>query len=215
MIRIILLGPPGSGKGTQAERIVEKYDVPVVATGDIFRQNIADGTELGKKAKSYMDAGELVPDELVIELVVDRLNRDDCKEGFLLDGFPRTVAQAEALDKVLKELNAELDKVLYISVPDEELIKRISGRRLCRDCGKPHSIASFKENDELKCDACGGELYQRSDDNEETAANRIKVYDENTAPLVEYYRGKGLLTEISGDKGTDEVFADIISAVGE
>lgn len=215
MTRLILLGPPGSGKGTMAERINEKYDIPAISTGDIFRENIAGGTELGKKAKSYMDAGDLVPDQLVIDLVEDRLAQDDCKKGFLLDGFPRTNAQAEALDEILKKQGAALDKVIYMSVPEDILIKRIAGRRICKVCGQVHNINQFNEGEVMKCLKCGGELYQRSDDNEETAHNRIAVYENETAPLVKLYDGRGLLAKIHGEKGADISFGEIVKVLGE
>lgn len=215
MARVILLGPPGSGKGTQAANIMEKYKIPNVATGDIFRENISKGTELGKKAKSYMDAGELVPDQLVVDLVDDRLMHDDCKDGFLLDGFPRTAVQAKALDEMLKSQGVELDKVIYISVPEEVLIKRIAGRRICKDCGKVHNVSQFDNSDEMKCTACGGELYQRSDDTEETAHNRIEVYTEQTKPLIQFYRDRGQLAKVRGDKDSKELFKEIVEILGE
>ena len=215
MPRLILLGPPGSGKGTQSAKITEKYQIPSVATGDIFRENISNNTELGKKAKSYMDAGELVPDQLVVELVEDRLTHDDCKEGFLLDGFPRTAVQAEALDEILKKQGVSLDKVIYISVPAELLIKRIAGRRICEVCGKVHNVDQFSNSYEIKCTSCGGTLYQRNDDNEETALNRIEVYDEQTKPLVQFYRDRNQLAKVHGDKDADQLFSEILEILGE
>lgn len=214
MPRLILLGPPGSGKGTQAARIKDEYNIPLVATGDIFRENIAGGTALGKKAKSYMDAGELVPDQLVVDLVEDRLHQDDCKNGFLLDGFPRTDVQAAALDEILKKQGAALDKVIYISVPQEMLIKRIAGRRICKDCGHVHNVDQFGDDEVMKCAACGGELYQRSDDSEETALNRIQVYEEQTKPLVKFYDGRGQLAKVHGDKDPNLLFREITEILG-
>ena len=215
MTRLILLGPPGSGKGTQAAKITKKYNIPAIATGDIFRENIAGGTELGKKAKSYMDAGELVPDQLVVDLVEDRLNQSDCKDGFLLDGFPRTTVQAEALDEILKKQDCELSDVIYLTADEDVLIKRIAGRRICRDCGAVHNVIQFEKGEEMKCKVCGGELYQRSDDSEDTALNRINVYEEQTMPLVEYYKKKGILSQLDGNKESSELFPEIVKILGE
>lgn len=215
MPRVILLGPPGSGKGTQAANIVEYYHIPVIATGDIFRENIANGTELGKEAKKYMDAGELVPDKLVLDLVMNRLRQEDCRHGFLLDGFPRTDPQAAALDGIMAKAGVTLDKVIYISVPNEVLIKRIAGRRICEDCGKVHNVAHFDSEKDMTCTACGGKLYQRSDDSEETALNRIQVYEDSTKPLIQFYRDRGQLAKLSGDKDSKELFAEIVDILGE
>ncbi len=213
-MRLILLGPPGAGKGTQASAIVEKYGIPHISTGDIFRYNIKEGTELGKKAKSYMDKGLLVPDEVVVEIVEDRLKKDDCKDGFLLDGFPRTVVQAEALDEVLKNMDISLDKVINIEVDKEILVGRAVGRRICKNCGATFHI---KHNPSTKgdiCDKCGGELYQRDDDNEETVTKRIQVYLDQTAPLIEYYNKQDKLVTIDGDKEINKVFKDIVVSLG-
>lgn len=213
-MRLILLGPPGAGKGTQASAIVEKYSIPHISTGDIFRYNIKEGTELGKKAKSYMDKGLLVPDEVVVEIVEDRLKKDDCKDGFLLDGFPRTVVQAEALDEVLKNMDISLDKVINIEVDKEILVGRAVGRRICKNCGATFHI---KHNPPTKggiCDKCGGELYQRDDDNEETVTKRIEVYLDQTAPLIEYYNKQDKLVTIDGDKEINKVFKDIVVSLG-
>ncbi|MDR0885644.1 MAG: adenylate kinase [Clostridiales Family XIII bacterium] len=212
-MRMILLGPPGAGKGTQAVRITKDFGIPAISTGDIFRTNIKEGTELGVKAKGYMDKGDLVPDSLVIDLVRDRLSWDDAKDGFILDGFPRTVAQAEALQGILKDLGTKLDIVVSIVVPDEELVRRIAGRRVCRACGAPYHVDSLKPKVDGVCDICGGELYQRADDNEETVRNRIAVYEESTLPLVEFYTEAGLLTEIDGTIGIDKVEGLIAKAL--
>ena len=214
-MKLVLLGPPGAGKGTQAAEIVKKYNVPHISTGDIFRKNISEGTELGKEAKGYMDKGQLVPDELVVAIVKDRLSESDCKDGFLLDGFPRTVDQADALDTELKNLNYNLDKVLNIYVDKNALIERAVGRRICKSCGATYHISFNKPKEEGKCDLCGGELFQRSDDTEETVANRIGVYSEQTEPLTDYYEKKGILANINGDQDIDKVFSEIVTALGE
>ncbi len=208
-MRLILLGPPGAGKGTQASKITEEYELPHISTGDIFRKNIKEGTELGKKAKGYMDKGLLVPDEVVVAIVEDRLKEDDCKEGFLLDGFPRTVNQAEQLDKVLEIMNISLDSVINIKVDKNILIGRAVGRRICKECGKTYHIQFNPSKNDGKCDVCGGGLYQRDDDKEETVTKRIEVYLNETAPLINYYKAKGLLVDIDGEQDIDKVFEDI------
>ena len=215
MLRTILLGPPGAGKGTQAVKIVEKYGIPHISTGDIFRENIKNGTELGKKAQEYMNRGELVPDELVVEIVTDRLLKDDCKEGFLLDGFPRTVFQAEKLDEFLQAHDQKLDVVIDIEVEKQELLTRLTGRRVCRKCGASYHIVNIPPKKEGICDICGGELFQRDDDTVETVENRIEVYKAQTMPLVDYYKKAGNLAEIDGSGDLDRVFADIVKALGE
>ena len=214
-MKIVMLGAPGAGKGTQAKMISEKYGIPHISTGDIFRENIKKGTELGKKAQEYMNKGELVPDDLVIAIATARLLEDDCKNGFLLDGFPRTVYQAEKLDEFLEAHNSKIDKVVDISVGKEELMIRLTGRRVCKKCGASYHIVNIPPKKEGVCDICGGPLIQRDDDNAETAANRIEVYEEQTRPLVDYYKKAGNLVLIDGTTGLENVFADIVRALGE
>jgi adenylate kinase len=213
-MRLILLGPPGAGKGTQAANIVEKYQLPHISTGDIFRANIKQGTDLGKRAKGFMDKGELVPDSLVVELVEDRLQKDDTRVGFMLDGFPRTLPQAEALDSVLTNMGSTLNFVVNIVVDPSVLVERAVGRRICKDCGATYHIKFNPSKEEGVCDKCSGELYQRSDDNAETVSNRISVYTNETAPLVEYYEKAGKLVSIDGLQDIDKVFGDIQKALG-
>ena len=215
MLRTILLGPPGAGKGTQAAKIVEKYKIPHISTGDIFRDNIKRGTELGKKAQEYMNRGELVPDDLVIEIATDRLLADDCKDGFLLDGFPRTVYQAEKLDEFLASRGGRIDHVIDIAVDKDELMSRLTGRRVCKACGASYHVVNIPPKKEGVCDVCGGELIQRADDNAETVANRIEVYEAQTMPLIAYYEQAGNISHIDGATGLDSVFADIVQALGE
>ena len=214
-MKLILLGPPGAGKGTQAANIVNEYKAVHISTGDIFRKNIKENTELGKKAKEYMEKGLLVPDELVVELVADRLKQDDVKDGFLLDGFPRTVNQAEALDKVLESLNGKIDKVINIEVDKSKLVARAVGRRICRDCGATYHISFNPSKIEGRCDVCEGELYQRADDVEETVEKRIQVYLDETQPLIDYYTKSGAIVTIDGDQDINKVFEDIRLALLE
>ena len=209
-MKLVILGPPGAGKGTQAEYIVKRYNIPHISTGDIFRENIKNNTELGKEAKSYMDKGLLVPDDLVIALVEDRLNKDDAKEGFLLDGFPRTVAQAVSLDSILDKNNEKLTKVINISVDPEILIERAVGRRVCKTCGMTYHVKFNPPKEEGICDKDGTKLIQRDDDTEETVKTRISVYFDQTAPLIDYYRAQNLLIDIDGAKDIDKVFNDIV-----
>ena len=213
-MRAVLLGPPGAGKGTQAVKLVEKYGVPQISTGDIFRANIKQGTELGKKAQEYMNKGELVPDSLVVDLVKDRLQQDDCKNGYLLDGFPRTIFQAEELDKFLAEQGHKLDAVINFQVGHDTLIERLTGRRICKKCGAGYHIVGMPPKVEGICDKCGGELEQRKDDTVETAENRIVVYNESTKPLIEYYEKSGALRNFNAEQDHMVVFKEIVEAIG-
>ena len=215
MLRTILLGPPGAGKGTQAVRIVEKYGIPHISTGDIFRDNIKRQTELGKKAQEYMNKGELVPDDLVIEIATDRLLRDDCKKGFLLDGFPRTVYQAEKLDEFMHAHGGKIDHVINLEVEDDLLIFRLTGRRVCKQCGASFHVVNIPPKVEGICDRCGGELVQRADDTEETVKNRIAVYKEQTMPLIDYYTKADNISTLDGAAPLDECFAEIVKVLGE
>ena len=214
-MNVILLGPPGAGKGTQATTIVKEYRIPHISTGDIFRENIKNGTELGKKAQEYMNQGELVPDDLVIEIATDRLAREDCHQGFLLDGFPRTVHQAEELDGFLEGRGDKVHHVLNISVAKEELIRRLIGRRVCKNCGATYHIETMKPKVDGVCDVCGGELVLRADDNRETVENRIDVYEQQTMPLIDYYEKAGVLVHIDGSLGLENVFTKIREVLGE
>ena len=212
-MRLVLLGPPGVGKGTQASNIVKKYNIPHISTGDIFRANIKAGTKLGVTAKDYMDKGLLVPDDLVVSIVNDRLTKDDCVDGFLLDGYPRTVDQAEALGKELIERGIELDKVVNIDADKEILINRAIGRRICKECGATYHIKNNPPKVESICDLDGGTLYQRDDDTVETVTTRIQVYLDQTQPLIDYYRKKGLLLDVDGTKPIEEVFNIITNSI--
>ncbi|MQN00431.1 MAG: adenylate kinase [Lachnospiraceae bacterium] len=214
-MKIIMLGAPGAGKGTQAIKISEKYGLPHISTGDIFRANIKGGTELGKKAKEYIDKGALVPDELTCDLVVDRIHQDDCANGFVLDGFPRTIPQAEALERALSKENESIDFALDIEVPDEAIIKRMSGRRVCPKCGASYHVESVPPKKEGICDKCGAELIIRADDEPETVKNRLSVYHEQTQPLIDFYKKTGVFHEVDGTKPLDDVFADVVSILGE
>ena len=213
-MKIIMLGAPGAGKGTQAKKIAEKYSIPHISTGDIFRVNIKNGTELGKKAKTYMDQGLLVPDELVVDLVVDRVTQDDCSNGYVLDGFPRTIPQAEALDKALAAMGEAMDYAINVEVPDENIVRRMSGRRACVDCGATYHIVYAPTNEENICDNCHGELILREDDKPETVQKRLNVYHEQTQPLIDYYTEKNILVEVDGTVDIDEVFAAIVNVLG-
>lgn len=203
-MKIVMLGAPGAGKGTIASRLSAKYGIPHISTGDIFRANIKNGTELGKKAKSYMDQGLLVPDELTCDLVMDRISQDDCKKGFILDGFPRTIPQAEALTDALDEKDEQMDYALNVILSDDKIVKRMSGRRTCPKCGAVYHIVTLPPKKEGICDKCGSALVQRADDSEETVKKRLQVYHEQTEPLIEYYHRAGIIVEVSGDAGADQ-----------
>lgn len=213
-MKIIMLGAPGAGKGTQAQRIVTKYGIPQISTGDIFRYNIKENTELGKKLKSFVDNGKLVPDEVVVEVVVDRLKKDDCKNGYILDGFPRTIPQAKALDDILASENSKIDFCIDVEVPYDNIINRMSGRRTCTGCGSTYNTVFSPTKEENICDKCGDATIQREDDKEEIVKNRLEVYDKETKPLIDYYKEKGNLYVIDGTKSMDEVFENICNLLG-
>lgn len=213
-MNLVLMGLPGAGKGTQAERIVEKYDIPHISTGDMFRAAMKEETELGLQAKSFIDKGELVPDEVTIGIVRERLGKNDCQKGFLLDGFPRTVAQADALEGILAELNKQIDYVINIEVNKDILMDRLTGRRICKQCGATYHLIFNPPAAQGECDKCGGELYQRADDNEETVANRLEVNLKQTEPLLNFYNEKGYLRNINGQQDIDKVFVDVNQLLG-
>ena len=210
-MKIIMLGAPGAGKGTQAQMIAEKFGIPHISTGDIFRANIKNGTELGKKAKEFMDKGLLVPDELTVQLLLDRVANEDCKNGYVLDGFPRTIPQADVLDSELKKLGDKVDFAVNVNVPDENIVRRMSGRRACLKCGATYHIEHIPPKTEGICDKCGSELVQRDDDKPETVQNRLSVYHEQTQPLIDYYDRKNILKTVDGTKDMQEVFNDIVN----
>lgn len=214
-MRLILLGPPGVGKGTQASNIVNKYKIPHISTGDIFRANIKEGTKLGKTAKDYMDKGLLVPDEIVIAIVKERLAMDDCKDGFLLDGFPRTVEQARSLDIELNKMSIKLDKVVNIEASKDVLLERATGRRICKECGATYHIKYNPPKIEATCDIDQGELYQRDDDKVDTVATRIQVYKDQTKPLISFYKEKGLILDINGIDTIENIFETIVASLEE
>lgn len=213
-MKIIMLGAPGAGKGTQAKKIAAKYGIPHISTGDIFRANIKNGTELGKKAKTYMDQGLLVPDELVVDLVVDRVNQDDCKNGYVLDGFPRTIPQAEALTEALEKMGQKVDFAIDVNVPDENIVKRMGGRRACVTCGATYHMVYAPTKKEGICDTCGGELILRDDDKPETVQKRLNVYHDQTQPLIDYYTSQGILRTVNGTVDIDDVFRAITEFLG-
>lgn len=213
-MKVIMLGAPGAGKGTQAKQIADKYSIPHISTGDIFRANIKNGTELGNKAKTYMDQGLLVPDELVVELVADRIQQDDCKNGFVLDGFPRTIPQAEALDAALEKINEKMDYAIDVDVPDENIIKRMSGRRACLNCGATYHIVSIPTKVEGICDRCGSPVVLRDDDQPETVKKRLEVYHEQTQPLIDYYKTQEILRTVNGVQPMEDVFESIVEILG-
>lgn len=212
-MQVILMGPPGAGKGTQAAEMVKKFGIPQISTGDMFRAAVKEGTELGKKAAECMSSGALVPDEVTIGIVKERLSKSDCANGFILDGFPRTVDQADALEKILSDLDKKLDRVLNIHVPAEDLIERAVGRRICKGCGATYHVKFNPSKVENVCDKCGGELYQRADDTAETMKNRLSVYEASTRPLIEYYKRAGKYTEIDGRQAIAKVTADLEAAL--
>ena len=213
-MKIIMLGAPGAGKGTQAKKIAAKYNIPHISTGDIFRANIKNGTELGKKAKTYMDQGLLVPDDLVVDLVVDRVGQDDCERGYVLDGFPRTIPQAEALTKALADMGQKVDYAIDVDVPDENIVRRMSGRRACVGCGATYHVVYAPTKKEGICDTCGGELILRDDDKPETVQKRLNVYHEQTQPLIDYYTEAGILKTVDGTVEIDDVFQSIVDILG-
>ena len=205
-MRLVLLGAPGAGKGTQAKMLIEKYKIPQISTGDILRKAVADSTPLGKEAKVIMDKGELVPDKIVLGLVEERVKQDDCKKGFILDGFPRNTAQAEALDKMLNATGLPIDSALSVDVPKDDLMKRLTGRRTCKNCQQMYNVYYSPPKKDALCDKCGGELFQRGDDKEDTIKKRLDVYDAQTAPLIDYYNKKGILKSVMGVGNIDEIF---------
>ena len=213
-MKIIMLGAPGAGKGTQAKKIAAKYGIPHISTGDIFRANIKNGTELGKKAKTYMDQGLLVPDELVVDLVVDRVNQDDCENGYVLDGFPRTIPQAEALTEALEKMGQKVDFAIDVNVPDENIVKRMGGRRACVTCGATYHMVYAPTKKEGICDTCGGELILRDDDKPETVQKRLNVYHDQTQPLIDYYTKQGILKAVDGTQDMNDVFTAITNILG-
>lgn len=213
-MRLVLLGAPGAGKGTQAKKLIEKYGIPQISTGDLLRAAVAGGTPLGKEAKGYMDKGELVPDSVVLGMVEERLKKDDCKKGYILDGFPRNTAQAEALDKMLGKLGMPLTAAVSVDVPKEDLMKRLTGRRTCKKCGQMYNVYFSPPAKEGVCDKCGGDLFQRDDDKEETIKKRLEVYDAQTAPLIDYYGKKGILKSVEGKGNIDDIFKKMVAAIG-
>ncbi len=213
-MRLVLLGAPGAGKGTQAKKLIDKYGTPQISTGDILRAAVAEGTPLGKEAKAVMDKGELVPDSVVLGLVEERLQQDDCKKGYILDGFPRNTAQAEALDGILDKLGMGLSAAISVDVPSEDLMKRLTGRRTCKGCGQMYNVHFSAPAKEGTCDKCSGELYQRDDDREETIKKRLEVYEAQTAPLIDYYGNKGILKSVAGTGSIDEIFEKMCASIG-
>ncbi|WP_143319829.1 adenylate kinase [Clostridium sp. HBUAS56010] len=213
-MKIIMLGAPGAGKGTQAKKISEKYQIPHISTGDIFRSNIKEGTELGKKAKGYMDQGALVPDELTIGMLIDRIQKEDCSNGYVLDGFPRTIPQAESLKEAISKMGQKVDFAINVDVPDENIINRMSGRRACLTCGATYHIVYNPTKVSGVCDACGAELVLRDDDKPETVKKRLNVYHDQTQPLIDYYKNDGVLVNVDGTQELNKVFSDIVSILG-
>lgn len=214
-MKIIMLGAPGAGKGTQAKMIADKYGIPHISTGDIFRANIKENTVLGQEAKTYMDQGKLVPDELTVKILLDRVAKEDCNSGYVLDGFPRTIPQAQVLDKAVMELGEKIDYAINVEVPDENIIRRMSGRRACLACGATYHVEHIPPKKDGVCDRCGSELVLRDDDQAQTVKKRLDVYHEQTQPLIEYYSNKGIMKEVDGTKDMKEVFSDIVNILGE
>lgn len=214
-MKIIMLGAPGAGKGTQAKQIAKKYCIPHISTGDIFRANIKEQTPLGMEAKTYMDKGQLVPDELTVKILLDRVAKDDCKDGYVLDGFPRTIPQAKVLDEAVAKLGESIDYAINVDVPDENIVNRMSGRRACVKCGATYHIVHVPPKAEGICDTCGSELILRDDDKPETVKNRLKIYHEQTQPLIDFYQEKGILKEVDGTKNMNDVFNEIVQILGE
>ncbi len=214
-MNLILLGGPGAGKGTQAKKLIDKYHIPQISTGDILRAAVKEGTELGRKAKEFMDAGKLVPDEVVIGIVEERLKQADARKGFILDGFPRTVPQAQALDGALAKMGAKIDHVVSVDVEEEALVTRLTGRRTCKNCGQMYHISFTPPQKEGVCDKCGGELYQRDDDNEATVRSRLATYNQATKPLIDYYNAKGLVRPIAGVGSIEDIFNKITAILGK
>ena len=213
-MRLVLLGAPGAGKGTQAKLLIEKYNTPQISTGDLLRAAVAEGTELGREAKSYMDKGELVPDRVVLGMVQERIEQDDCQNGYILDGFPRNTAQAEALDEMLDGMDMSLDAALSVDVPPDDLMKRLTGRRTCQSCGQMYNIYFSAPQEESKCDKCGGELFQRDDDKEQTISKRLEVYNSQTAPLIEYYTRQSICKSVNGTGSIEEIFSCVCETLG-
>ena len=213
-MRLLFLGPPGAGKGTQARELAREWDVPQVATGDMLREAMSSGTALGREAKQYYDKGNLVPDDVILRMVAERLRQPDATKGFILDGFPRTIAQADGLAKMLDEIGQKLDAVIYLDVSEPELVRRLTGRRLCRNCQSPYHVVSAPPQREGVCDKCGGELYQRVDDSEATVRNRLQVYETQTSPLLDYYRQRGLLRTVSGEGAVEKIRQALREAAG-
>ncbi len=214
-MKLVMLGAPGAGKGTQAKMLAEKYGIPHISTGDIFRSNIKEGTELGKKVKGFLDSGALVPDELTVDLVMDRIAQEDCQNGYILDGFPRTIRQAEKLTEALAEKGGEIDWAVNVDVPDEAIVERMSGRRMCPSCGASYHVVNIPPKKAGICDRCGAGLITRSDDQPETVRKRLSVYHEQTQPLIDYYKAKGLVADVDGTQSMEDVFQTIVARLGK
>ena len=214
-MKLVMLGAPGAGKGTQAKMLAERYGIPHISTGDIFRSNIKEGTELGKKVKGFLDSGALVPDELTVDLVMDRIGQEDCRNGYILDGFPRTIHQAEKLTEALTGKGGEIDYAVNVDVPDEAIVERMSGRRMCPACGASYHVVNIPPKKEGICDQCGAELMIRPDDQADTVRKRLEVYHQQTQPLIDYYKEKGLVVDVDGTQPMDVVFQAIVQRLGE